>query len=99
MSNKRALPRTRRRLRIEFAGTPAFTVDVSPGGFCTEAMRVLPPGSPVSGRIRVHGRDVEFHGVVAWAKPGDPRLQLRGRMGVKLSHPAAPYLELFGPPA
>ncbi len=60
-----------------------FTVDVGAGGFCVEVMRVLPAGTPLRGTIRVDGSEVGFAGTVVWTRTGDPRLNLRGRMGVQ----------------
>lgn len=74
--------RHRKRLRVVTCRGSSFTVDVSAGGFCTELMRVLPVGEPVEGLIHLNGRDVAFAGRVAWSRPGDPRLNERGRMGV-----------------
>ncbi len=65
--------------------TSSFTVDVCAGGFCTELMRVLPPGSPVQGSIQMNGQEVAFAGQVVWVKPGDVGLNLRGRMGVRFT--------------
>lgn len=74
--------RHRMRLRVVTCRGSSFTVDVSSGGFCTELMRVLPVGEPVEGLIHLNGRDASFTGRVAWSRPGDPRLNERGRMGV-----------------
>ncbi len=60
-----------------------FTLDVGAGGFCVEVMRVLPAGTPLRGSIFLEGREAVFAGTVVWAHPGDPRLNLRGRMGVR----------------
>jgi hypothetical protein len=59
-----------------------FTLDVSAGGFCTESMRVLMPGTPVEGSIEGNGKRVSFAGRVAWNVPGDSALNVRGRMGI-----------------
>lgn len=85
MSNKRQAPRVRKRFRVDLAGTPLFTIDVSEGGFCAEAMRVLQPGSPIRGFIRIRDQEMPFVGTVAWARAGEPRMQLRGRMGVRFT--------------
>lgn len=84
-NEKRSTARHRRRFRVTVERTPSFTLDVGPGGFATEVMRVLPPGTPVVGQIRLPDVDVVFVGEVAWAKPGDARMNLRGRMGVRFS--------------
>ena len=95
VANKRVEPRQRRRFRVELQGSPLFTVDVSPGGFCAESMRVLPPGSQVTGRIRINEQELAFTGVVAWAKASEPRLQLRGRMGVRITSVPPEFYRLF----
>ena len=86
MSNRRFLPRQRRRLKIALGGKmPSFTADVSPGGFSAELMHVLRPGSTVQGSIQLGDRAFEFTGLVSWAKAGDPRLCVRGRIGVRFT--------------
>jgi hypothetical protein len=75
-------PRRRVRLRVVTNGGSSLTVNVSAGGFCTGLMRVLPVDSLVEGRIDLDGQDVSFAGRVTWARPGDPRLNVMGRMGV-----------------
>jgi hypothetical protein len=76
-------PRRRIRLRVATVRGRSLTVNVSAGGFCTGVMRVLPVGSQVEGRIDVDGRDMPFAGTVVWARPGDPRMNLMGKMGVR----------------
>jgi hypothetical protein len=61
----------------------SFTVNVSPGGACTEQMRNSPVGGQVEGVIHVDGRDSPYIGWVVWARPGDQRLNALGRMGVR----------------
>lgn len=95
MINKRLMPRQRRRFRVELEGNLLFTVDVSPGGFCAESMRVLPPGTQVRGRIRINEQELDFTGLIAWAKASEPRLQLRGRMGIRLTGAPPAYFGLF----
>lgn len=86
MANKRYLPRLRRRLRVLWGDTsPVFTQDVSPGGFAVELVRVPPPGTTVHGVLPFAGRDFPFTGVVVWARAGEPRLHLRGRVGVRFT--------------
>ncbi len=96
MNDKRSMPRQRKRLRVEVAGSPFFTVDISPGGFCYESMRIIEPGSAVQGRIRVNERDLPFTGMVAWAKASEPRMQIRGRMGVRFTGVDSTFFSLFG---
>jgi hypothetical protein len=76
-------PRRRVRLCVVTNRGSSLTVNVSAGGFCTGLMRVLPVGSHVEGRIHVDGQDAFFAGRVAWARPGDPRLNVVGRIGVR----------------
>jgi hypothetical protein len=82
---KRRSARQRKRFRVSFAQTSSFTLDVSTGGFATEMMRVPPPGTPLVGRIRMQEVQVPFSGQVVWSKPGDARMNIRGRMGVRFS--------------
>jgi hypothetical protein len=60
-----------------------LTINVSAGGFCTGLMRVLPVGTHVEGLIWLGGHDAAFAGEVAWARAGDPSLNLMGKMGVR----------------
>jgi len=91
--------RYRRRFRVHLAGHPSsFTVDVGEGGFCTELMRVLPPGTPVEGSLHVNGSEVAFAGEVAWARPGVARMNLRGRMGVRFTRIPGGFGRLVEPP-
>jgi hypothetical protein len=86
MANKRYLPRLRRRLRLLWDATgPAFTQDLSPGGFALELLRVPPPGTTVHGVLPFAGHEFPFTGVVVWARAGEPRINLRGRIGVRFT--------------
>ena len=73
----------------------SFTVDVSAGGFCTESMRVLMPGTPVQGTIESLGKKVVFRGRVAWNTPGDASLNLRGRMGIAFAKVGPEFIDLL----
>lgn len=75
-------PRWRMRLRVVMNGGGSFAINLGPGGFCTEMMRVLPIGTQVEGMIFFEGRDRKFSGRVAWVKPGDSRMSLMGRTGI-----------------
>lgn len=83
--DKRRSARQRKRFRVTLDRTSCFTLDVGLGGFATEMMRVLPAGTPVIGQIRLQEVQVAFAGQVVWSKPGDARMNLRGRMGVRFS--------------
>lgn len=95
MANKRNIQRERKRVRVELSGTTAFTVDVSPGGFCAESMKPSHPGTTVIGKLRVADKDLDFTGVVCWAKAAEPRLQLRGRMGIRFTSIDPAFYHLF----
>lgn len=95
VGNKRNIQRQRKRLRVELNGSSSFTVDVSPGGFCLETMRPALPGSSVIGKLRMADRDLEFTGVVCWAKASEPRLQMRGRVGVRFTSIHPDFFHLF----
>lgn len=98
MASKRFMPRMRRRVRVELAGgTPVFTIDVSPGGLCLESMKTAIPGTEVRGKIRVGDKDVEFTGLVAWSTAAEPRLQLRGRFGVRFTSVGPEYFQALLP--
>ena len=45
-------------------------------------MRVPPPGAQVEGAIVIAGKEYPFSGKIAWARAGEPRVNLRGRVGV-----------------
>lgn len=79
----RASPRQRRRLKVAFLNDASFTTDVGDGGFATQRIRIFPAGLRVEGSISSPEREVRFTGRVAWSLPGDPLLNLRGRMGVQ----------------
>lgn len=87
MSSKRSEPRLRRRLKISLGGRlPAFTADVSPGGFSAEAMQPLRPGAKVEGSITADGCELSFAGEVTWSKAGEPRASVRGQFGVRFTN-------------
>jgi hypothetical protein len=94
MPNARHSPRQRRRFKVTLGRTCSFTIDVCAGGFSTELMRVLPPGTALTGSIRVGDKDFAFAGQVAWANPGSSNLNLRGRMGVRFTKFAGDFSQL-----
>jgi hypothetical protein len=77
--------RERRRAKVMLRGAAIFTADLSPGGLSVELMRVLAPGTDVNGTITFQGQTFEFSGCVTWAKEGDARLGIRGRMGIRFT--------------
>jgi hypothetical protein len=94
----RSAPRQRRRLKVTFQHAASFTSDVGGGGFSTERARVLAPGMELSGTICAADREFPFVGRVAWARPGDPGLNLRGRMGVQFTYAARDLRSLLSAP-
>jgi hypothetical protein len=92
----RLIPRTRKRIRVTVGTSPAFTVDISPGGFCIETMATQRPGTDIAGKIRVDDQEFPFTGKIAWARAGDLRLNQRGRMGVRITGISDGYFKLFG---
>lgn len=94
--NKRSVCRQRRRLKLSLGGrSPAFTGDVSPGGFAVETMRLIRPGSTLHGTLTLEGREFDFTGQVTWARAGDPRMSVRARMGVRFTGIANEFFELY----
>lgn len=92
----RSSPRRRVRLRIVTSRGSSLTVNVSAGGFCTGMMRVLPAGTPLDGTIHLDGREAFFSGHVVWARPGNPRLNLMGTMGVRFGEIDADFARNLG---
>jgi hypothetical protein len=98
MAPLRLTHRHKRRLRVSLGSTPLFTTDISAGGFSAEILRAPEPGTRVAGVIRLVGDEVPYAGEVVWARAGTPRLNLRGRIGVRFtSLPAAMVRQLSAP--
>ena len=91
----RSAARKRRRFKVLLGTAVSFTTDVSPGGFCTETMRVLSPRSVVKGHLEAAGKKAAFSGRVVWIVPGDPTVNLRGRMGISFTEISPELLELL----
>ena len=84
MAPPRFLARQKRKLKLDLGPSfPAFTSDVSPGGFAVECAVVQRPGTRLRGSLTVDQREFVFTGEVSWAQMGDPRMSLRGRMGIR----------------
>jgi hypothetical protein len=96
MTRPRTGTRHRRRIRVTIGVTPTFTLNLGVGGFSAELMRVLPCGTPVRGTIRLAEEDLDYTGEVAWVKPGDSRVNLRGRMGIRFTSLAPEAMRLIG---
>jgi hypothetical protein len=97
MRNSRSSSRYRRLFLVTLGRTPSFTIDVCADGFCTESLRVLPPGTAVKGSINAKGAEFAFSGRVAWAMPADARAGLSGRMGVSFTSIAAGFAAGLNP--
>jgi len=95
MHDARSAARKRWRFKVTIGEAASFTTDVSKGGFCTEAMRVLPLATTVEGAIEGFGKTVLFSGRVAWSAPGDPSLHVRGRMGISFTEVGPELSELL----
>ena len=93
--NKRLLPRLRRRFQVWLGDRPAFTSDVSTGGFALEVMTTLKPGAMVHGELRVGEETMPFTGTVSWSMRAEPRLQVRGRAGIRFTGIAPGFFDLF----
>jgi hypothetical protein len=76
-------PRRRMRLRLASGNKTMYSINVSAGGVCAESMRVLPVGTDVEGVIFLDDHGSSFAGRIAWAHPGDFRLNQLGQMGVR----------------
>jgi len=95
MAHVRNAARLRWRFKVVLGSCTSFTIDVSTAGFCTEVMRVLPPATKVRGSLEGLGKKVSFAGRVAWSSPGDPSLNLRGRMGISFTEVDAEIVDLL----
>jgi CheY-like chemotaxis protein len=93
--NRREAIRQRRRLKVKLGNVVSFTRDVSLRGFSTEAMRVLPAGASVQGSLEAAGETVAFTGRIIWSIPGDPHMNIRGRMGISFTNPGSDLLEFL----
>lgn len=90
---RRAHQRYRRRCRVAVSGVSTFTSDVSASGFCAEVMRVVEPGTELRGTISVQGQDFAFAGRVRWARAGDARINMRGRMGIMFTEISEAFVQ------
>jgi hypothetical protein len=93
----RFTPRQRRCLTVSFdeislaqgkltlVPAPPLSAEVSAAGLSLESAEPLPEGTPVRGTLALEGEAFPFSGEVSWARAGDARLSLRGRMGVRFT--------------
>src|SRR3954453_12534821 len=95
MRNIRSAPGKRRRFKVLLVTAVSCTTDVSPGGFCTETMRILAPRSLVKGHLEGSGKKVPFTGRVVSTGPGHPTVIRRGRMGISFTQIGPELLEVL----
>lgn len=69
-----------------------MSLDLSRSGFSIELPQVFLPGSKLHGYVLDGDRELPFEGTVAWATPGDPRLSVYSRIGVRFTR-RSPDLE------
>ena len=97
MAHHRSVVRLRRRLALTLSDRGhLFTSDLAPGGFAAEVPRALPPGSSVIGAIRLGEESFDFTGQVVWARQGEPRLNVRSRIGVRFTGIANAFFDATG---
>ena len=72
-------------MRVSIGGTAVFTQSLGVGGFSAQMMRVPARGSSVRGTLYLGEKNADYVGEVVWVKPGDPLVNLRGRMGVRFT--------------
>lgn len=58
-------------------------------------MRVLPSGTQVSGTINANGREISFAGRIAWSRPGNAQMNIRGQMGVSFAKVPSEFVEML----
>jgi hypothetical protein len=82
-------PRQRRCLTVCIEGLPAgrapLAAEVSAAGLSFESAQPLAEGTPLHGTLALDGEAFPFAGEVSWARAGNPRLALRGRVGVRFT--------------
>src|SRR3954465_5039295 len=93
--NHRQTPRLRRRLKVTLGPIQTFTADISAGGFAAEVMQSLPPGSMQHGSIELCGQRFDFPGLGCWAPRGEPRMNKRGRFGLRFTGISNAFFELL----
>jgi hypothetical protein len=93
--NHRLLPRLRRRLKVSLGALKTFTADISAHGFAAELMSAPRPGADLCGSIELSGQHYPFTAKVCWTKIGEPRMHLRGRIGVRFTGIPNAFYEAF----
>jgi hypothetical protein len=75
------------RLPVSIGGTQAaITTDLSVSGFQLETTALLREGTAVEGYV-LHGeKELQWKGVVAWTRRGNPMASLWHSMGIRLTH-------------
>lgn len=79
-------PRRRHLLRLFVDGGPQdLPVEATAAGLTLEDLSTALPGTNLTGTVQVGSEDFYFEGEVSWAQAADPRLQLRGRAGLRFT--------------
>lgn len=78
-------PRQRRCLTVRLEGLPTLPAEVSSAGLSFESAEPLGEGTAVRGTLALDGEAFPFEGEVSWARASNPRLALRGRVGVRFT--------------
>ncbi len=78
-------PRQRRCLTVRLEGLPTLPAEVSSAGLSFESTEPLAEGTSLRGTLALDGEAFPFAGEVSWARAGNPRLSLRGRVGVRFT--------------
>ena len=92
-TRQRSSVRQPKRFKLATGQSTVFTLDVGEGGLCFESMKVPARSTEVSGSVNVAGVDFTFQGTVAWTIAGDPRVNQRGRCGVRFTKVADGFVE------
>lgn len=78
-------PRQRRCPTVRLEGLPTLPAEVSSAGLSFESAEPLAEGTCLHGTLALDGEAFPFAGEVSWARAGNPRLSLRGRVGVRFT--------------
>ena len=89
---RRAQPRSPRRLWVLVAGETGFTADVTANGFCVEGVRIAQPGTSLAGSIAMGDREFAFVGTVCWTRAADAQ---HVRMGIRFLEVPDEFREAF----
>lgn len=75
----------------------ALCSDISNKGFCLEVPNAtFEAGRAIKGYVLLGNKELNFHGTVAWVKPGNPMGSLWATMGVRFTHISPGLRALIG---